>query len=191
MPTKQALIDSIDFKEVKVTDLQFSFNGQTYTLPAALGVCIRGNTAYVTCDIKEKDVYTLTESGTIHRHHGPVSQAMWDALVKPPEEVVHAKKLATRIDVPKGYEWAIVEGSPQLVLSERRQKLIKKKRSLDTSKYPLGTKVTFMEGTPGKTKPGDTGKIVGYEGNQLVIEYEKRGKVLAQPGSRHRVGSTD
>jgi hypothetical protein len=188
MPTKQALIDNVDFKEVKVTDLQFTYGGRTYTMPAALGVCIRENTAFVSCSLKEKDVYSSNESGSLHRLQGPVSQATWDSFVPPPEEVVHAQKLANRIDVPKGYEWAIVEGTPQLVLSERRQKIGKKKRSLDSSKYPVGMTVTYMEGTPGKTKPGDTGKVVGYQGNQLVIEYEKRGKVLAQPGSRHRVG---
>lgn len=188
MPTKQALIDSLDFKEVKVTDLQFTYGGNTYTMPAALGVCIRGNTAYVSCSIKEKDIYSASDSGSLHKTQGPVAQATWDAFVPPPEEVSHAQKLATRIEVPKGYEWAIVEGTPQLVLSERRQKLGKKKRSLDSSKYPVGMTVTYMAGTPGKTKPGDVGKIVGHEGNQLVIEYEKRGKVLAQPGSRHRVG---
>lgn len=189
MPTKQALIDNIDYKEVKVTDLSFTYGGKTYTMPAALGVCIRDNVAYVSCSLKEKDVYIANESGSLHKSQGPVSQATWDAFVPPPEEVVHAQKLANRIDVPKGYEWAIVDGVPQLVLSERRQRFAdKKKRTLDPGKYPVGTKVTFMEGTPGQTKPGDTGKIVGYEGNQLVIEYEKKGKVLAQPGSRHRVG---
>lgn len=188
MPTKQALIENIDFKEVKVTDLRFTFGGQEYTMPAALGVCVRGNTAYVSCDLKEKDIYTIGDNASVHKSHGPVSQATWDQFVPPPEEVTRAKSMAGRIDVPRGYEWAIIDGVPQLVLSERKVKAGKKKRTLDPNKYPLGSAVTYMEGTPGKTKPGDKGKVVGYEGNQLVIEYEKRGKVLAQPGSRHRVG---
>jgi hypothetical protein len=188
MPTKQALIDSVDYREVKVTDLSFTFGGQTYTMPAALGVCVREGAAFVSCSLPEKDLYDVSEAGKLHRHQGPVSQATWDMFVPAPEEVSRAKSLAGRIDVPRGYEWAIIDGVPQLVLSERRQKLVKKKRGLDPNKYPVGTKVTFMEGTPGKTKPGDVGKIVGHEGNQLVIEYEKKGRVLAQPGSRHRVG---
>ena len=48
-------------------------------------------------------------------------------------------------------------------------------------------KVTYMKGTPGKTTPGDTGEVVGYENNRLIIEYKKKGKVVAQPGSRHKV----
>jgi hypothetical protein len=190
MPTKQALIDNIDYKEVKVTDLSFTFGGQTYTMPAALGVCIREGTAFVSCSLAEKDVYDVGENGALHRHQGPVSNATWDRFVPPPDEVARAKNLAGRIEVPRGYEWAIMDGVPQLVPSDRKVKSAgtKKARTLDPSKYPVGMPVTFMEGTPGKTVPGDTGKVVGYEGNQLVIEYEKKGRVLAQPGSRHRVG---
>lgn len=188
MPTKQALIESVDYKEVKVTDLTFTVGEQTFVMPAALGVCVRGGSAFVSCSLLEKELYDVNDSGVLHRHQGAVSQATWDSFVPPPEEVSRAKSLAGRIDVPRGYEWAIIDGTPQLVPADRKSKGSKKKRSLDPSKYPVGTNVTFMEGTPGKTKPGDTGKIVGYEGNQLVIEYEKRGRVLAQPGSRHRVG---
>ena len=122
MPTKQALIDNVDFKEVKVTDLQFTYGGQTYTMPAALGVCIRDNVAFVSCSLKEKDVYVSNDSGSLHKMQGPVSQATWDAFVPPPEEVVHAQKLANRIDVPRGYEWAIVEGLEIDALTRDRMK---------------------------------------------------------------------
>lgn len=190
MPTKEALINSVNFKDVKSADLKFEHEGETYTLPGAIGVTIKHGVAFITCHLNDKDAYNVQSDNRVTKMRGPVSFEVWAAFNPPPEELQTASRLVNKIDVPRGYEWAIVAGTPQLVPVEGKARVAgsKKKRSLDPSKYPVGTKVTFMEGTPGKTQPGDYGKVVGYEGNQLVIEYEKKGKVLAQPGSRHRVG---
>lgn len=187
MPTKDALIDSIDYKSVQPTDVSFSADGQKYTIPAAIGVAVRGGVAFVTCHLKPKDVYSLSSSGKASKLRGAVSNEVWKAFNPPPAELEVAKRAVGRVDVPKGYQWGIIEGAPQLVPLEGKLSTAKKKRTLDQSKYPIGTKVTYMQGTPGKTTPGDTGKVVGYENNRLVIEYKKRGKVVAQPGSRHKV----
>jgi len=192
MPTKEALISSVNFKDVKSADLKFELEGETYTLPGAIGVTVKHGVAFITCHLQEKDAYNVSSDGRVTKMRGPVSFDVWAAFNPPPAELETASRLVNKIDVPRGYEWAIVSGTPQLVRVEGKVRSTsngtKKKRTLDPAKYPVGTTVTFMEGTPGKTKPGDVGKIVGYEGNQLVIEYEKKGKVLAQPGSRHRVG---
>ena len=190
MPTKEALINSVNFKDVKSADLKFEYEGESYTLPGAIGITIKHGVAFITCHLNDKDAYNVQDGNKVTKMRGPVSFDVWAAFNPPPAELETASRLVNKIDVPRGYEWAIVSGAPQLVPVEgkARVKGSKKQRTLDPNKYPVGTPVTFMEGTPGKTQPGDTGKIVGYEGNQLVIEYEKKGRVLAQPGSRHRVG---
>lgn len=192
MPTKEALINSVNFKEVKSADLSFEFNGETYTMPGALGVTIKHGVAFITCHLHDKDAYNVSADNRVTKMRGPVSFEVWAAFNPAPQELETASRLVNKIDVPKGYEWAIVSGTPQLVRVEGKARRgrtgPKKSRTLDPAKYPVGTKVTFMEGAPGQTKPGDSGEIVGYEGNQLVIQYKKKGRVLAQPGSRHRVG---
>ena len=187
MPTKDALIDSIDYKDVTPTDVSFRAEGQTYTIPGAIGVAVRANVAFVTCHLKPKDLYTVNSAGKATKLRGAVSNEAWNAFNPPPAELDTAKRAVGRLHVPRGYEWNIIDGAPQLVPLEGRGPALKKKRTLDQSKYPLGMKVTYMKGTPGKTTPGDTGEVVGYEGNRLIIEYKKKGKVVAQPGSRHKV----
>ncbi len=192
MPTKEALINSVNFKEVKSADLKFEHNGETYSIPGAIGVTIKHGVAFITCHLQDKDAYNVSGDNKVTKMRGPVSFDVWAAFNPPPQELETASRLVNKIDVPRGYEWAIVAGVPQLVRVEgkvrRSASGSKKSRSLDPNKYPVGMKVTFMEGPPGQTKPGDAGEIVGYEGNQLVIQYKKKGRVLAQPGSRHRVG---
>lgn len=188
MPTKDSLIDSIDYKQVKAVDVSFTLDGQTITIPAAIGVSSKAGVAFVNCHLKSKDIYTISSSGKASKLRGAVSNEVWEAFNPPPEELKMAKNTVGRLQVPKGYHWTIVDGAPQLVPLDGKLPTARKKRNLDKSKYPVGTKVTYMEGTPGKTKPGDSGEVVGYEGNRLVIEYKKKGKVVAQPGSRHKVG---
>ncbi|MCH7944919.1 MAG: hypothetical protein IIC73_02735 [Armatimonadetes bacterium] len=187
MPTKDALIDSIDYKDVTPTDVSFTVADQTYTIPGAIGVAVRAGVAFVTCHLKPKDLYSLSSSGKATKLRGAVSNEAWLAFNPPPAELAMAKRAVGRLDVPRGYEWSIIEGVPQLVPLEGGGPSVKKKRTLDQSKYPIGMKVTYMKGTPGKTTPGDTGEVVGYEDNRLVIQYQKKGKVVAQPGSRHKV----
>ena len=156
-------------------------------MPGGLGTVIKGGVAFVTCHLAQNVIYNVSITGRITKMKGAVSNEAWGAFNPPPAELETAKRTLNRIEVPKGYEWSIVNGAPQLVPVEGKIKGTKKSRTLNPDKYPLGTAVVYMEGTPGKTKPGDTGKIIGYEGNQLVIEYEKKGRIKAQPGSRHRV----
>lgn len=188
MPTKDALIDSIDYKAVKPSDISFTVDGQKCTIPAAIGVAVKAGVVFVNCNLKPKDVYHLSSDGKATKLRGAVSNEVWAAFNPPPIELKVAKNAVVGLHVPRGYEWSIIDGAPQLVPLEGKLPTAKKKRTLDQSKYPIGMKVTYMEGSPGKTKPGDTGKVVGYENNRLVIEYAKKGKVVAQPGSRHKVG---
>jgi hypothetical protein len=166
MPTKRQLIRAIR-EQPKVVDATISVGGEKLTIPAAIGIVQKGDTAYMVSYLKPEDIVAIDKKGNVYSKRGQISPATWEAFVPPPKELTEAKSKLKGINVPKGFQWAIINGEPTLVPTERRARGARTSKSPNKEKFPVGT-VVKQKNKAGRTIA--TGRVVGYTPEAYKVE---------------------
>ena len=185
MPTKNALIASV--QSVEAVDVFFNHKGRKLRLPNALEISMHGDTAYIHCTLKREDIYSNKKADALTKTRGQVSQDVWEAFNPPPPEIQQASRKVSSVDVPKGYQWEVINGSPRLVLAGGKVKGTRTRSNLGPNKeaYPIGTVVRRMT-KGGKTQA--TGKVTGYTATGYNVKIGGKTVPIKQFGRYWQAG---
>ena len=185
MPTKNALIASV--QSVEAVDVFFNHKGRKLRLPNALEISMHGNTAYLQCNLKREDIYSNAKGDALTKTRGLVSQDTWEAFNPPPKEIQLASSKVSSVDVPKGYQWEVVNGLPRLVPSGAKAGARKSRTNLGPNKdaYPIGMQVRKMT-KAGRTEA--TGKVSGYTAQGYRVKIGGETVTIKQFGRYWKAG---